>query len=63
MYKKIESSNHKYWQNRYLFSGEFSEFARNMALNWNTNYVIPAQVTCCDDDLHLCNPIFRQQTE
>jgi hypothetical protein len=63
MYKKIESSNHKYWQNRYLFSPEFSEFAKQMALNWNTNYVIPAQITCRNNDLHLSNPIFRAQNE
>ncbi len=65
MYKKIESSNHKYWQNRYLFSPEFSEFARSIALNWNTNYVIPAQVTCRNDDLHLLasQPIFKALNE
>lgn len=63
IYKKIAQSNHKYWQNRYLFSPETVDFVKQMLLYWNTSYVIPAQTSCRNEDLHLTLPLWRQQNE
>lgn len=43
MAQKIAQQNHKYWQNRFLFSSEYTEFVCNLTANWNTQFVVPAQ--------------------
>jgi hypothetical protein len=63
IYKKVANSNHKYWQNRYLFGDECADFVKQLVLHWNTNYVIPAQTSWRNNDIHLTEPIFRQFSE
>lgn len=53
IFKKIASKNHKYWQNRYIFSSEYTEFVVQLLLNWNTNHVVVAHSICNNKDQHL----------
>lgn len=52
-FNKIASKNHKYWQSRYIFSSEYTEFVCNLLLNWNTNIVIVANQSYKNNDAHL----------
>ena len=36
--QRIAKQNHKYWQNRFLFSNEYTDFVYQMVVNWNTNF-------------------------
>lgn len=51
--EKIAYENQKYWQNRFLFSPEYSEFVYDVAQNWNTNCIIPKQYLTKNDDFHI----------
>lgn len=51
--QKIAKSNHKYWQNRFLFSNEYTEFVCQLTAHWNTNFVIPTNSIDRNDDSHL----------
>ena len=51
--KKIAQSNQKYWQNRFMFSAEYTEFVCRLVSQWNTNMVIPARALDCNNDAHL----------
>jgi hypothetical protein len=53
IYKKIANKNHKYWQNRYIFSSEYTEFVSNLIIDWNTNNVIAANQIYKNMDAHL----------
>ena len=50
MYKKVQDANHKYWQNRYLLSPEFHEFAQQIATMWNTHFAVPTLASSRNDD-------------
>jgi hypothetical protein len=53
IYKKFANKNHKYWQNRYIFSSEYTEFVSNLIIDWNTNNVIVANKVYKNMDAHL----------
>jgi len=59
LYRKIAADNHKYWQNRFLFGAEYFEFVQQVILYWNTNRVIPYEVSWRNNDYHLLNPVFK----
>jgi hypothetical protein len=60
LYRKIAADNHKYWQNRFLFGPEYFEFVQQIILHWNTNRVIPYEVSWRNNDYHLLNQAFKQ---
>ena len=51
--EKIAYENIKYWQNRFLFGNEYQEFVYDLAMNWNTNFLIPKHVLSKNNDFHL----------
>lgn len=61
LYKKIAADNHKYWQNRFLFGAEYFEFAQQIMLYWNTNRVIPHEVSWRNNDYHLLDQAYKPQ--
>ena len=58
MYKRIAAENRKYWQNRFLFGVDASNFAQEMLIYWNTNITIPAIASPRNEDLHLVDQSF-----
>lgn len=51
--EKISYENQKYWQNRFLFAGEYPEFVHDLSLNWNTSCLIPKQYLTKNNDTHI----------
>jgi hypothetical protein len=51
--EKIAYENQKYWQNRFLFGNEYHEFVYDVALNWNTDCIIPRNFLTKNNDSHI----------
>jgi len=58
IYQQIAAENHKYWQNRFLFGSEYTEFILNLTANWNTTFRVPEMSIPYNNDLHLLDKIY-----
>lgn len=50
----VEEENRKYWQYRFLFSQEYSEFILELCSLWNTKHMVLLNYDTRNRDYHLC---------
>lgn len=61
--EKIAFENHRYWQNKYLFGKEYTQFVNEIAVNWNTLQRLPATIYSRNDDWNIMDMIMRGNKE
>jgi hypothetical protein len=49
----INTDNHRYWQNRFLFGSEYTNFVQELSTHWNTTECIAALNSHRNNDWHL----------